>query len=73
MATTRCAALGCHKLPAKNGLFCRVCWERLSEDLRAPTAFRKAMAHLGKLDGYLVDPPKKRRVTLTDNEGSEYV
>ena len=35
--------------------------------------FREAIKHLGKADGYLVDPPPRRRATLTDHEGSEYV
>jgi hypothetical protein len=68
----RCAALGCPKKPALSGLWCRRHWEKLSEDLRAPNQFRSAIAHLGKLDGYLVEVPKKR-ATITDNKGSEYV
>lgn len=70
----RCSALGCHrKQSPRNGLFCPAHWGKIPEDLRGPNKFKEAMAHLGKLDGYLVDPPRKRRVTLHDNEGTEYV
>ena len=73
----RCAALGCHRhtntsASVKNGLFCRIHCEKIPPDFRAPNKYREAIAYLGKLDGYLVDVPK-RRVTLTDNEGGEYV
>jgi len=66
----RCAALGCHSKPTKSGMWCRGHWEKIPEPLRAPNKYREAIAHLGKLDGYLVEVPK-RRATLTDNPGSD--
>jgi hypothetical protein len=70
----RCSAYGCQKVPGKNGLFCQGCWQRLPEDLRGPAAAQKAVVHLAKLDGYLVDAPKSApRVIHDAGRGLDYV
>jgi hypothetical protein len=77
MAAVRCAALGCFTTKLnKSGLFCKKHWDLLSEDMRAPTprALKAAIAHLGKLEGYLVDAtPPRARIQDARGPGSEYV
>ncbi len=67
-----CAALGCQKVPGRNGLFCLGCWRRLPEDLRGPAAAQRAVVYLGKLDGYLVDHVPRAKIADA-GRGKDYV
>lgn len=68
----KCAALGCQKIPGRNGLFCLGCWRRLPEELRGPAAVKQAIAHLGQEDGYLVAHDPRAKIG-EDGAGREYV